>query len=36
MHGTFKAVETTGKRSARERPVHPNIGLEVKYRRRLE
>jgi uncharacterized protein with gpF-like domain len=36
MHGSFKAIETTGKRRARERPVYPNAGLEAAYRKKLE
>lgn len=34
MHGTFKATETTGRR--KPRPIHPNVGLEVAYRKKLE
>ena len=38
MHGTFRAIETTGRRHGKAielRPLHPNVGIEVLYRRRL-
>lgn len=41
MHGTFRATETTGLKRSRGkeielRPLHPNAGLTVAYRMKLE
>lgn len=39
MHGTFRAVETTGRRHGKPielRPLHPNAGLTAAYRTKLE
>lgn len=39
MHGTFRAVETTGRRHGRPielRPLHPNEGVTAAYRAKLE
>lgn len=39
MHGTFRAIETTGARKGKPielRPLHPNAGLTAAYRTKLE
>lgn len=39
MHGTFRAIETTGARKGKPvelRPLHPNAGLQAAYRIKLE
>jgi SPP1 gp7 family putative phage head morphogenesis protein len=39
MHGTFRAIETTGRKHGKDielRPLHPNIGIQAAYRAKLE